>query len=407
MYPLFLDLRDRAVLVVGGGRVAGRRLVALVAQGAQVTVVAPDVTEEIRAAAQGGSVRWLPRAFSDGDVSGVWLVVSCAGRDVDAAVARSCHERRIWCVDSSTAQSSAAWTGTSVEAPDGIQVAVSGGGDPRRAQHVRQVVAAALSTADLRRRRPGRGRVVLVGAGPGDPELMTVRAMKVLAAADVLVADRLAPREVVDSFQGTVIHVGKEPGNHPVAQAEINRILVEQAASGQVVVRLKGGDPFVLGRGGEELAACLDAGIDVEVVPGITSAVAVPAGAGIPVTSRGLASGFLVASAHGEDEGFIARLAATPPEITLVLLMGVRQLGAVVAALLAAGRDPSTPAAIVERGWTPQQRTVSATLADLPARAETEAVRSPSTVVIGAVAGLRETFGDLAVPSPGAGLVAD
>jgi uroporphyrin-III C-methyltransferase/precorrin-2 dehydrogenase/sirohydrochlorin ferrochelatase len=308
-------------------------------------------------------------------------------------------------VDAADAEVSPAWTGTTVAA-EGVQVAVSGGGDPGRARTVAAVVEHALGKADLRSRRARTGRVALVGAGPGDPELLTVRARNLLQSADVVVADRLAPRAALGLTHGRVIHVGKAPGDHSVGQADINRILVEQAAAGHAVVRLKGGDPFVLGRGGEELAACLEAGLDVEVVPGITSAVAVPAAAGIPVTHRGMATGFLVATAHGEDPASVAHLAAIPPEITIVLLMGVRSLQMVATALLEQ-RSAHTPAAIIERGWTPRQRTVSATLATVVQAAESAQVQAPSIVVIGDVAALHDEFGDIARLSPDAGLIAD
>jgi uroporphyrin-III C-methyltransferase/precorrin-2 dehydrogenase/sirohydrochlorin ferrochelatase len=243
-----------------------------------------------------------------------------------------------------------------------------------------------------------------VGAGPGDPGLLTVRARELIQGADVVVADRLAPRAALDLTHGRTIHVGKSPGDHTVGQSDINAVLVEEALAGNAVVRLKGGDPFVLGRGGEELEACLAAGVEVEVVPGITSAVAVPAAAGIPVTHRGLATGFLVATAHGEDPALVAHLAAVPPEITIVLLMGVRSLP-MVTELLLRTRSPQTPAAIVERGWTPQQRTVRATLGTLAAASD--GVRAPSIVVIGDVAVLHDTFGNTARVSPDAGLIAD
>lgn len=247
---------------------------------------------------------------------------------------------------------------------------------------------------------------MLVGGGPGDPDLITVRGLRELQRADVVVVDRLAPSSLVTDLDPRVeiIDVGKTAYHHPIPQREIEAILIDRARRGLRVVRLKGGDPFVLGRGGEELAACLAAGVEVEVVPGITSAVAVPAAAGIPVTHRGLATGFVVATAHGEDPELVAHLAAIPAEITIVLLMGVRALPMVVEVLLTR-RAPDTPAAIIERGWTAQQRTVTATLATL-VDAST-GVRAPSIVVVGEVAALHEQFGDVARVSAAAGLIAD
>src|SRR5690606_6253562 len=167
----------------------------------------------------------------------------------------------------------------------------SGGGDPRRAARLRDAVQVALESGSLplRRHRRGPGRVALVGGGPGDPGLVTTRGRQLLAEADVVVVDRLAPRALLGELDPDVevVDVGKAPGHHPVSQDEINRLLVSHASAGKRVVRLKGGDPFVLGRGGEEVAACRAAGVPVEVVPGVTSAVAVPAAAGVPVTHRG------------------------------------------------------------------------------------------------------------------------
>ncbi|MEZ5184546.1 MAG: uroporphyrinogen-III C-methyltransferase [Candidatus Nanopelagicales bacterium] len=403
MYPLFLRLTGRRVLVVGAGRVAARRVAGLLAEHAEVVVVAPSACEQI---AVRDDVVWHRRGFRPEDLDGAWLVQACASAEVNSRVARLAEERGIWCVDAGDARSSAAWTGSAVEGTDGVQVAVSGGGDPRRARSVAAAVTKALASADLRPRRSAGGAVALVGGGPGDPDLLTVRARDLLQAADVVVVDRLAPKAALALTRGRIVHVGKSPGDHTVGQPEINRILVEEAAAGNRVVRLKGGDPFVLGRGGEELAACLAAGVDVEVVPGITSAVAVPAAAGIPVTHRGRATGFLVATAHGEDPALVAHLAAVPPEITIVLLMGVRSLAAVVSALLAS-RPEHTPAAIIERGWTPQQRTVSATLGTVVSAAESQKVQAPSIVVVGEVAALHAEFGDVARLSPAAGLIAD
>ncbi len=395
MYPIFLRLTGRRVLVVGAGPVAARRVTGLMAEGADVTVVAPEVSEGFPSPVE-------QRDFEPSDVDGVWLVQACATPEVNAVVAAAAAQRGVWCVNAADV-AGPAWTGINVPAGEG-QVAVSGGGDPGRARALAQVVSDAVAGADLRARRSHPGRVALVGAGPGDPGLLTVRARELLQSADVVVVERLAPRAALDLTHGRVIHVGKAPGDHTLGQDGINEVLVREAQAGNAVVRLKGGDPFVLGRGGEELAACLAAGVDVEVVPGITSAVAVPAAAGIPVTHRGLATGFLVATTHGEDPALVAHLAAVPPEITIVLLMGVRSLPMVVDVLLGS-RSPQTPAAIIERGWTPQQRTVRATLGSLVAASQ--GVRAPSIVVVGEVAVLHDQFGDVARVSRDAGLIAD
>jgi uroporphyrin-III C-methyltransferase len=234
------------------------------------------------------------------------------------------------------------------------------------------------------------GRVVLVGAGPGDPDLLTLKGAKALGQADAVVYDRLAPPVLLDFAPETAerIYVGKEPGRSATPQAEIGRILVDRALDGAVVVRLKGGDPFVFGRGGEELAACLEAGVPCEVIPGVSAAVAAPAAAGIPVTHRGVARSFAVvtgSTAHGDDVDLGDVATATD---TLVVLMAAGRLARTCEELLAAGRPADEPAAIVQWAWTPEQRSVIGTLADLPMLAEAASIGPPATLVVGPVAGL-------------------
>jgi uroporphyrin-III C-methyltransferase/precorrin-2 dehydrogenase/sirohydrochlorin ferrochelatase len=276
-----------------------------------------------------------------------------------------------------------------------ISVASSGAGgmaDPRRSVAVRNAIAQALDagTLPLRRHRSAGGHVVLVGGGPGEKDLLTLRARRELAAADVVVVDRLAPVAVLDELgpDVLVIDVGKTPGRHPVSQHEINQLLVEHAQAGRRVVRLKGGDPYVLGRGGEEAAACREAGVSVEVVPGVTSAFAVPAAAGIPVTHRGLARQVTVLSGHDALDGSDAAdwRALASDGGTLVILMGVAALPRICAGLLAAGMDASTPVAVIEKGWSPEQRVTRGTVQDIVERARN--ARSPAVIVIGAVAAL-------------------
>jgi uroporphyrinogen III methyltransferase / synthase len=236
------------------------------------------------------------------------------------------------------------------------------------------------------------GTVYLVGAGPGDPGLVTARALELVASADVILHDRLAPPELLSwARAGAELHdVGKRPGA-ATSQEEINRELVDLARSGSAVVRLKGGDPFVFGRGGEEAMALAAAGVPYEVVPGVTAGVAAPAYAGIPVTHRGLASAVALVTGHEDpqkpdsavDWEALARFPGT-----LVLYMGVRTLPEITERLIAAGRDPSEPAAVVSRGTRPDQRTVTGRLAEIAARARHEGVDPPAVTVIGAVAEL-------------------
>jgi uroporphyrin-III C-methyltransferase len=251
------------------------------------------------------------------------------------------------------------------------------------------------------------GRVVLVGAGPGDPELITVRGARALAESDVVVYDRLVAPALLDLAPPDAerIYVGKEPGRPSMPQREIERLLIDRAFGGAVVVRLKGGDPFVFGRGSEEVAACVGAGIPCEVVPGVSSAVAAPAAAGIPVTHRGVARSFAVvtgSTAHG-DEVDLSRVAGAD---TLVVLMAAGRLAQTCADLIAAGRSSDEPAAIVQWAWTPDQRSVIGTLADLPILAEAAGIGPPATLVVGSVAGLPSDFARAhrSVDTPGEGL---
>lgn len=244
--------------------------------------------------------------------------------------------------------------------------------------------------------RPGTGWVALIGGGPGDPGLVTVRGLDLLRRADVVVVDRLAPRQLLEAAgPGTeVIDVGKRPGHHLLPQEQINAVLVERARAGQRVTRLKGGDPYVLGRGGEEAAACRAAGVIVEIVPGVTSAIAVPAAAGIPVTHRGLARGFSVVTAHEE-------LVSTVParrDHTLILLMGVAHLRRSATILLQAGAEPDTPAAIVERGFLPDQRVTTTVLRCLPDVATEVGVTAPAVIVIGDVVTVSPAWNTRVVP---------
>jgi len=244
------------------------------------------------------------------------------------------------------------------------------------------------------------GRVVLVGAGPGDPELITVKGLGWLRRAEVVVHDQLVSPCLLDEAPPRALRIfaGKRAGQHCLPQSAITALLVHHAEAGRLVVRLKGGDPFVFGRGGEEAAACAAAGIPCEVVPGVSSAVAVPAVAGIPVTHRGTASSFAVVTGHEDPDkpgGRVdwERLAGAVD--TIVVLMGTAALPEIVRRLLAAGRDPATPAAVISRGTTAYEAIVTGSLADIARRAAH--LPSPCTIVIGDVVRLRETLHGAAV----------
>jgi uroporphyrin-III C-methyltransferase/precorrin-2 dehydrogenase/sirohydrochlorin ferrochelatase len=384
IYPTALRLLGRPVLVVGGGRVAARRAKGLLDAGAKVTVVAPVASPELLALSDAGLLAWEPREYRSSDMDGMWFAQTATGVPaVDGLVSADAEANRVWCVNASDHEASAAWTPAVAEV-DNVKIAVNAGGDPRRAMALRDAVATALATGDLplRRQRAAAGSVALVGGGPGDSGLITVRGRRLLGQADVVVADRLGPRELLNELAPDVriIEVGKTPGHHPVPQADINRILVEEALAGHRVVRLKGGDPYVLGRGGEEAEFCRQNGVDVEVVPGVTSAISVPAAAGIPVTHRGLAKGFSVVTGHEELSEVPAR-----PDHTVVLLMGVSQLRESAAALALAGLPQDTPVGIVENGYLPNQRVTIGTLGTIAGQAEAVGVSNPAVIVIGDV----------------------
>lgn len=384
LFPTSLRLLGKPVLVVGGGRVAGRRAQALLDAGAIVTVVAPEAADDVARLAEAGLVTWVRRGYETRDLDGVWFAQTATGvPSVDSRVAAEAEAQRIWCVNAGDHEASAAWTPASARVDD-VTVAVNAGGDPRRAKALKDAIVLALKTGrlPLRRHRAGAGRVALVGGGPGETGLITVRGRQLLAEADVVVADRLGPRALLDELgEGVrVIEVGKAPGAHQATQDEINRILVDEARAGNVVVRLKGGDPYVLGRGGEEAEFCRGHGVDVEVVPGVTSAISVPAAAGIPVTHRGLATGFSVVTGHEELSELPARA-----DHTIVLLMGVRRLASSVRHLRARGLPGGTPVAIVESGWTERQRVTIGTLETIVDQAERVGVANPAVIVVGDV----------------------
>ena len=240
----------------------------------------------------------------------------------------------------------------------------------------------------------GVGKAWLVGAGPGRADLITVRGLRALQAADVVIYDRLIGVELLDEARpdAELVYAGKRPDHHTLRQEEINRLLVERVGAGQQVVRLKGGDPFVFGRGGEEALALVEAGLSFEIVPGVSSALAVPAYAGVPVTQRNVATSFAVITGHeaagkADSQTDWDALSRIP---TLVVLMGVGQIASIAQALIAAGRDAQTPAIAISQGTTDQQRTVRATLAKLPAAIEAAQIESPAVIVIGEVAALHD-----------------
>jgi uroporphyrin-III C-methyltransferase len=399
VYPVGLRLVDRSVVVVGGGQVAHRRVAGLLEARARVTLVSPTVTAALEALVAPGSLTWVRRRYEPGDLAGAWYAVAATDDPaVNAAIAEEAERARIFCARADDRAASSAWT-PAVGRQGDLVVSIHGGGDPQRAVGVRDAVVAGLTDGQIsdRARRPApggtSGSVVLVGGGPGDPGLITVRGRQAVAQADVVLADHLAPLGLLADLppEVEVIDASKLPRGRSMAQEQINALLVQRALEGKRVVRLKGGDPFVFGRGMEEVEACVAAGIPVEVVPGVTSAVGVPALAGIPVTHRGLTHEFVVVSGHlppGHPDSLVDWPALGRLRGTVVVLMGVETAPAIAAALIEHGRAPDTPVAIVIDGSTTTQRTVRTTLAGLPEAVVAEAVRPPAVWVVGAVVGL-------------------
>jgi uroporphyrin-III C-methyltransferase/precorrin-2 dehydrogenase/sirohydrochlorin ferrochelatase len=386
---LFLDLSGRRVVVVGGGSVALRRIPSLIEAGAEVTVVAPQYD----AALADLDVTIERREFVPADLDDAWLALACTDEArVNSTVMAAADKRGIWCVRADDASRSKAWRPAATEVDD-VTVAVSAGGDPARAAALRDAIEADLRSGRIgaRRGRSHGGRVILVGGGPGDPDLLTLRGYRALLTADVVVTDRLGPTGLLDLLPADVevIDVGKAPhGGHAAEQQAINALLVERAYGGQTVVRLKGGDPFVFGRGSEEVDACVAAGVVVDVVPGLTSSVAAATLAGIPLTERGTTQHFTVVSGHvppGDERSSVDWSLVAASDGTLVLLMAVANLRPIVEALINGGRKPGTPVALIENASLPQQRVVRATLADVADLATAHQVVPPTVVVIGDV----------------------
>jgi uroporphyrin-III C-methyltransferase/precorrin-2 dehydrogenase/sirohydrochlorin ferrochelatase len=394
-YPSGLMLEGRKVVVVGGGQVAQRRVPGLIAAGALVYVVSPHVTPSIEALADAGEVTWLPRAFKDSDLDGAWYVIAATDdASVNEAVGTSAEDRHTFCVRSDDATSGSAWT-PAVGRHGEVTVAVLGdqreSRDPRRTAALRDRILDGLQSGELDAAGSSRpAGVVLIGGGPGDPGLITVAGRKALMEADVVVADRLAPRELLGELSADteLIDVAKLPRGRSAQQDEINRLIVDRALAGKRVARFKGGDNFVFGRGYEEIIACRDAGVPVTVIPGLSSPLAVPGLAGIPVTHRGITHEFTVVSGHLPpdhaeslvDWDGIARLRGT-----LVLMMAVENAPAIAKALLVRGRDEKTPVAIVCDGSMPTERTVLSTLGSLADDLDRHAVSAPAIIVVGEV----------------------
>ena len=352
-----LPVLGRPVTVVGSSGRAMTATGALIRAGAVVTVIAADPTPYLSDLADRGLISILQKHFVPADIASAALVFAHTGRRaLDAAISAEAHKRGVFCI---------------------------GSGADEPSQQTRQ---------GQRNGQPRVGRVILVGGGPGDPGLLTVAGRDAIAAADVIVTDRLAPVAALGELapRALIIDASKVPGGRRVEQSQINALLIQHALEGKTVVRLKGGDGFVFGRGGEEADECVRAGIAVDVIPGVSSAIAAPASAMIPVTHRGLIQGFTVVSGHvppDHPESAVNYAALAQANTTIILMMAVANLGAIGHALIDGGMDPHTPAAVIADGSLPSQRAVRATLDTIADAARTADIGPPATVVIGAVAG--------------------
>ncbi len=396
LFPAFLKLAGRKTVLVGGGKVAASKLDALLGAGAQVTVVAPLIRDEISSRPDVTLVR---REFQPSDLDGAWFVVAAAHAEVNRSVAAAAEERRVFVNAVDDVQSASAYLGGVVRrggvtvaiSTDGVAPALAGllregleavlpedleqwvelarehrqkwraAGVPiehRRgfllaALVAKYATAAATPPPRAKTRSTPKGFVSLVGAGPGDPGLITQRGAQRLREADLVLYDALvSPETLALAGAAQRFFVGKRAGRKSIDQRTIERLLIRAARRGKRVVRLKAGDPFVLGRGGEEALALHDAGIPFEVVPGISSAIAAAASINVPVTHRGLASSFLVVSGHEDRPAFES---LTPRSATLVVLMGLGRRAQIAARLQQLGWPATTPAAIVTDASTPRQ----------------------------------------------------
>ncbi|MCW2764861.1 MAG: uroporphyrinogen-III C-methyltransferase [Nocardioides sp.] len=391
-YPSGLRLAGRRVVVVGGGHVAQRRVPLLIAAGADVYVVSPHVTPAIEGLVGSGEVTWRRRGFEEEDLDESWYVIAATDDpDVNERVSNAAETRRIFCVRADDATHATAWT-PAVGRHGGVTVAVLGNREPRRSAAMRDEILEGMRDGRIvdRVQRDHSPGVTLVGGGPGDPDLMSVAGRRALMEADVVVADRLAPRELLGELPSDVelIDVAKLPRGRSAQQEEINRVIVERALAGKRVVRFKGGDNFVFGRGYEEVIACRAAGVPVTVIPGLTSPVAVPAVAGIPVTHRGVAHEFTVISGHlppGHPESLTNWGAVAGLTGTLVLMMAVQNAPAIAEALMGSGRSAETPVAAICDGTMPGERTVLSTLGSLARDLAAEHVKPPAIIVVGDV----------------------
>jgi uroporphyrin-III C-methyltransferase/precorrin-2 dehydrogenase/sirohydrochlorin ferrochelatase len=442
--PLFADLKNRSVLIVGGGVVAERRVNLLLQANAAITVISPDLTDSLAELLADGRFTYVPRAYADDALEPYWLVVAATDDPaVNARVAAAAEAAKRFCnVVDDLPLCSFIMPAIVDRAPVTIAIG-SSGNSPVLARWVKGVIETLLpsrlgalaelagrwrkrvhdAVPDVTERRhfwervvtgavadhafagrdadaettmtdelarwgsddaARRGEAYLVGAGPGSPDLITIRGRQLLACADVVLYDRLASPALLNYARrdAELICVGKTPRRPSITQKQLNRLLVGLVQSGKRVCRLKGGDPFIFGRGGEELEALAAAGLKFQVVPGVSAAQGCAAYAGIPLTLRGVAQAVLLSTGHTIDDAAPA-IAGLAPGQTLALYMGVAQYAEISAALIAAGHDPATPAAIVESGTTDEQRVIRTELRSLAAAQAALDIRPPALLIVG------------------------
>jgi uroporphyrin-III C-methyltransferase/precorrin-2 dehydrogenase/sirohydrochlorin ferrochelatase len=451
--PLFAELAQRAVLVVGGGAVAERRVALLREAGAAVTVIAPELSAGLAALAAEGEIAHIARTFGDDPIEPYWLVVAATDdRTVNASVAAAATAAKRFCnvvddrelctfimpaiVDRAPVTIAIGSSGVSpvlsrwvkglietlLPARLGALAALAGRWrrrvrerlpDATERRHFWERVVTGAVAEHVFAGRDGdaertledalahfgsddaarRGEAYLVGAGPGSIDLITIRGRQLLASADVVLYDRLASAELLQYARrdAELICVGKTPRRPSISQKQLNRLLVSLVQAGKRVCRLKGGDPFIFGRGGEELEALAEAGLKFQVVPGVSAAEGCAAYAGIPLTLRGVAQAVVLTTGHARDDG-TPLVPEFRPEQTLALYMGVAQYADIAAALIAAGHSSATPVAVVESGTTERQRVVRTVLGSLGAAQTALDIRPPALLIVGETTRYAERF---------------
>jgi uroporphyrin-III C-methyltransferase/precorrin-2 dehydrogenase/sirohydrochlorin ferrochelatase len=415
-HPIFIDLSGRPVVVVGGGGVAERKIEALIPTGARITVVSPEVTDTITTRAAEGAITLHRRAYRRGDLAGFRLAYAATSDpEVNQAVREEAETEGVW-LNAVDQPALCDFITPATVRRGHLTFAVSTNGrSPGLAKRIREDLEAtygpeyaeiveemgevrdrrrAAVNPPARMARSGAAMVYLVGAGPGDPELLTIKGRRLLERADTVVYDALVDACLLDACRPSAkrVFVGKRKGCHGRPQAEINSLLIAEAKDGRTVVRLKGGDPFIFGRGGEEATALAEAGIRFEVVPGVSAGIAVPAYAGIPLTHRDVTGEVVFLTGHdcatSPSPVDWARHAAS--RATLVVFMGLHRLAAIAGLLLEHGRDAGCPVAVIARGTSRTQQTVVAPLAEIAQKAAEAGIQAPAVIVIGDVVALRD-----------------